>query len=123
VLRDLYDGAAALVVTSRCEGFGLSVLEAMARRCPVACAGGSAADEIADGHAATFSPDSPEECAAAIRHAVALSPVARETARSHAMAHTWARAAHAHLDAYRSAQEVSARGRRGRLTKTIMTPE
>src|SRR3954469_24578715 len=54
-LRELYDRAAVSVVTSRCEGFGLPLLEAMARGCPVACAGGQAAAEVTGGYAATFS--------------------------------------------------------------------
>ena len=71
-LRRLYDGAAALVITSRREGFGLPILEAMARGCPVACARGGSSEEVSAGFAATFDPDSAVECADAIREAVAL---------------------------------------------------
>jgi glycosyltransferase involved in cell wall biosynthesis len=99
-LRALYDEAAALVVTSRCEGFGLPLLEAMARGCPVACADGGASTEVTGGHAATFPPDSPEGCAEAVGQAIALPPREREAARLHARRHDWGTSAAAHLSAY-----------------------
>jgi glycosyltransferase involved in cell wall biosynthesis len=104
-LRRLYDGAAALVVTSRCEGFGLPILEAMARGCPVACPGGVSSEEVSGGFAATFDPDSVAECADAIREAVALPSHAREAARGRAREYDWLRAARAHIDAYSSVVE------------------
>ena len=99
-LRRLYDGAAALVVTSRCEGFGLPILEAMARACPVACARGGSSEEVSGGFAATFDPDSAGECVDAIREALALPGHLREAAQAHARSYDWQRAARAHIDAY-----------------------
>ena len=99
-LRRLYDGAAALVVTSRCEGFGLPILEAMARGCPVACARGGSSEEVSAGFAATFDPDSVVECADAIREAVAAPGHLREAAQVEAREYDWMRAARAHIDAY-----------------------
>jgi glycosyltransferase involved in cell wall biosynthesis len=101
-LRRLYDGAAALVVTSRCEGFGLPLLEAMARGCPVACADGGSSAEVAAGHAALFAPDSPEQCAEAVRLAVASPRELREAARVHALGFDWPTTAAAYLNAYES---------------------
>ena len=99
-LRELYDGAAALVVTSRCEGFGLPIVEAMARGCPVACARGGSSEEVSGGFAATFDPDSVAECIDAIREAVAAPGHLREAARAQAREYDWMRAARAHIDAY-----------------------
>jgi glycosyltransferase involved in cell wall biosynthesis len=99
-LRRLYDGAAALVVTSRSEGFGLPILEAMARECPVACARGGSSEEVSGGFAATFDPDSVAECADAIREAVAAPGHLREAAQTQAREYGWTRAARAHIDAY-----------------------
>lgn len=99
-LRRLYDDAAALVVTSRCEGFGLPILEAMTRGCPVACATGGSAEEVAGGFASTFDPDSPAECATAIRAAVGVTGLHREAAAAHAGEYDWVRVAKAHIDAY-----------------------
>jgi glycosyltransferase involved in cell wall biosynthesis len=106
-LRRLYDAAAALVVTSRCEGFGLPLLEAMARGCPVACADGGSSPEIADGHAAVFPPDSVEACAEAVRQALATPASARELARTYASHFNWDATARAHVDAYRSLSRQS----------------
>ena len=100
VLRRLYDNAAALVVTSRCEGFGLPTLEAMARGCPVACARGGSSQEVSDGFAAMFDPDSVAECADAIGEAVAAPDHLREAARVRAREYDWMRAARAHIDVY-----------------------
>jgi glycosyltransferase involved in cell wall biosynthesis len=73
VLVKLYDEAAALVITSRCEGFGLPLLEAMARGCPVACSTGGSSEELLGESAAVFHPDSPAECVDAIRRATTAS--------------------------------------------------
>jgi glycosyltransferase involved in cell wall biosynthesis len=108
-LCELYDRAAVSVVTSRAEGFGLPLLEAMARGCPLACASGPASAEVAGRHAATFSPDSPQECAAAIRQALASSGADRDSARAYARRFTWAAAAQSHIDAYRSVESEDRR--------------
>jgi glycosyltransferase involved in cell wall biosynthesis len=67
-LAELYRGAAALVLPSRYEGFGLPVIEAMASGTPVVAAPDAALREIA-GDAAVFAE--PAELAAGIRRALA----------------------------------------------------
>jgi glycosyltransferase involved in cell wall biosynthesis len=106
LLRRLYDSAAALVVTSRCEGFGLPLLEAMARGCPVACTAGGASEEVAGGLASTFDPDSPSGCAEAIRAAVSAPSLSRASAQARARGYEWRRAAEAHVAAYLTVERM-----------------
>jgi alpha-1,3-rhamnosyl/mannosyltransferase len=56
-LVELYRHASALVFPSRYEGFGLPVLEAMARRTPVIAANASSIPEVARGAAILIDPD------------------------------------------------------------------
>jgi len=66
-LDALMRGAALLVYPSLYEGFGLVVVEAMARGCPVAAARATALPEAAGGAAALFDPLEEEDIAARIR--------------------------------------------------------
>ena len=66
-LDALLRGALALVHPSRYEGFGLVVVEAMARGVPVACADATALPETAAGAAALFPPGDAAGLAEALR--------------------------------------------------------
>jgi glycosyltransferase involved in cell wall biosynthesis len=55
-LHDLYASATCFVLPSLIEGFGLPVLEAMARRVPVACSNRPALPEVAGDAALLFDP-------------------------------------------------------------------
>lgn len=65
-LEGLYAAAACFAFPSLREGFGLPLLEAMARRLPVACANVSAMPEVAGDAALYFDPESVEEIAGAV---------------------------------------------------------
>lgn len=76
-LDALIRGADALVVPSVYEGFGLVVLDAMARGCPVVLARAGALPETAGPAAAYFDPGEDADLAAALRRVVG-DPVERE---------------------------------------------
>jgi glycosyltransferase involved in cell wall biosynthesis len=75
-LVDLYRHATALIFPSRYEGFGLPVLEAMARRTPVIAADASSIPEVARGAALLVDPDDVEALTAAMRR-IAAEPALR----------------------------------------------
>lgn len=66
-LERLYAGATALLFPSRYEGFGLPVLEAMARRTPVITSNVSSLPEVASGAALMVDPDDPDALVLAMR--------------------------------------------------------
>lgn len=75
-LVELYRHATALVFPSRYEGFGLPVLEAMARRTPVIASNSSSIPEVARGAAILVDPDNIEGLRDAMRR-VAAEPALR----------------------------------------------
>lgn len=62
-LRALYHRASGLVMPSRCEGFGLPLVEAMACGCPLLVADNTALPEVAGDAALYWSSDDVEELA------------------------------------------------------------
>jgi glycosyltransferase involved in cell wall biosynthesis len=105
-LEALYSVAAGFVFPSLAEGFGLPVLEAMARGVPVACSARGALAEVAGNAALRFDPLSEAEIAGAIRRLITDSAEAARLAvagRQRAAQFSWPAAAAGTLAAYRRA--------------------
>ncbi len=104
-LEGLWGLAEAFVFPSLYEGFGLPVLEAMARGVPVACSNASSLPEIAGDAALLFDPCEEHAIAAAIQTLLSRDDAARARARARgldrAAQFTWERAARATLASYR----------------------
>jgi glycosyltransferase involved in cell wall biosynthesis len=109
-LEGLYRIATCFVFPSLYEGFGLPVLEAMARGLPVACSDRGALAEVAGNAALTFDPEQPHAIAAAIE-TLLVDPEERErlrrAGRENAARFTWDEAAKRTLETYESALEYS----------------
>ena len=105
-LVPLYQGAAALLMTSHYEGFGLPALEAMACGVPVVAYDNTALSEIA-GPAASMVPDGDVAAMTAavgqILRTPTLADELRQRGLAHASAFTWERSAALHAEVYRSA--------------------
>ena len=107
-LEGLYRCAACFVFPSLYEGFGLPVLEAMARGVPVACSDRGALAEVIDGAAVMFDPEQPRGIAAAIERLLA-DPAERDrlssAGRANAARFSWAETARRTLRTYELALE------------------
>ena len=96
-LAELYRGAACLVQSSRYEGFGLPVVEAMASGTPVVTVPDPALVEIAGGAAVVVPED---QLAAGIRRALAERDSLVAAGLERARAFTWEAAARATVAVY-----------------------
>jgi glycosyltransferase involved in cell wall biosynthesis len=102
-LEGLWALAAVFVFPSLYEGFGLPVLEAMARGVPVACAGASSLPEVVGDAALLFDPHQEAAIAAAIERLLndpALARELRAKGLERARRFTWERTARLTLDSY-----------------------
>jgi glycosyltransferase involved in cell wall biosynthesis len=110
-LEALYRIASCFVLPSLMEGFGLPVLEAMAREVPVACSDRSSLPEVAGDAALLFDPDDQAAVTGAIVRLLTddgLVGDLRRRGRERCRLLTWRRTAEGTLAAYRRA----AQGRR-----------
>jgi glycosyltransferase involved in cell wall biosynthesis len=111
-LDALLRGAELVVYPSVYEGFGLVLLEAMARRTPVACADATALPATAGDAAVLFDPLDEEAMAAAIRRPLedaALRERLVERGRERVAGMSWARVAEQTAAVYREAVLASRR--------------
>jgi glycosyltransferase involved in cell wall biosynthesis len=102
-LDGLLVAASCVVLPSLSEGFGLPVLEAMARGVPVACSDRGALREIAGDAALLFDPTDPRQIADAIERLVTDRRVAERlvaAGRVRVGAFTWRRTAELTLESY-----------------------
>jgi glycosyltransferase involved in cell wall biosynthesis len=107
-LEGLYRAARCFVFPSLYEGFGLPVLEAMARGVPVACSNRSALPEVAGDAALLFDPEDVAAIADALERLLtddALAQRLGEAGREQAQQFSWRRAAEGTLASYRRAAE------------------
>jgi glycosyltransferase involved in cell wall biosynthesis len=102
-LEGLWAIADAFAYPSLYEGFGLPVLEAMARGVPVACSNASSLPEVAGDAALTFEPRDEGAIADAIRRLLGDQSLASELRRrglERVRAFTWERTASLTLESY-----------------------
>ena len=103
-LEALYSVTSCFVFPSLYEGFGLPVLEAMARGVPVACSDRGSLPEVAGGAARLFDPEQPQAIADAIDTLLSDPDEAArliEAGRARAVKFTWQETGRATAAVYR----------------------
>jgi glycosyltransferase involved in cell wall biosynthesis len=120
-LEGLWAIAEVFAFPSLYEGFGLPVLEAMARGVPVACSSASSLPEVVGDAALLFDPRDESAIASALRRLLDDSKLVerlRVRGRERVREFTWERTARATLDTYaRALAGTGGSGRRGLMMR------
>lgn len=117
-LEALYAAAGCFVLPSYQEGFGLPVLEAMARGVPVACSDTSSLPEVVGDAALLFDPSDESQIADRIERLLSDDELAKtliERGHRRCELFTWRRTAELTLDSYRHAMAPAQVGTRNGL--------
>jgi glycosyltransferase involved in cell wall biosynthesis len=101
-LPRLYAEAAAVVIPSYLEGFGIGVLEAQRAHVPLAIAAAGALPEVAGPGVPSFAPDDPAACATAVHAALQWSPSDLALRAANAARYRWDESARLLVDAWRA---------------------
>jgi len=98
-----YRHAVGLLYTSRCEGFGLPLVEAMSLGCPVVASNASSMPEVAGDAAFYVDPADSESIRAGVERCLATDrePALEARLRERAARFSWDRSAEAHEALYR----------------------
>jgi glycosyltransferase involved in cell wall biosynthesis len=110
-LAELLAGAAALVHPSRHEGFGLTVLEAMAAHVPVIAVSGAGVREVAGDAAMLVAPHELTGAMSQIAGDPGLRRRLAQAGARRASAFSWEESARRHLAAYTLARQTQGRAR------------
>jgi glycosyltransferase involved in cell wall biosynthesis len=108
-LRALYSGARVYVCPSLYEGFGFTVLEAMACGTPVVCSSSTSLPEVAGKAALYFDPHEPKEIAVQLGRAFSDDAVRTSLiahGRSNLLRFSWAETARQTLAVYHEALQL-----------------
>jgi glycosyltransferase involved in cell wall biosynthesis len=111
-----YSAASALLFPSLYEGFGLSVLEAMACGCPVVVARGTACEEVAGAAAIAVDPHDVTAMAEGVRALLTNRDVAARYSQAglaRAESFSWRRTAEETLAVYRKVLDAKTKGALG----------
>jgi glycosyltransferase involved in cell wall biosynthesis len=108
-LRALYSGARVCVCPSLYEGFGFTVLEAMACETPVVCSSSTSLPEVAGKAALYFDPQKPEEMAVQLGRAFSDDAVRSSLiadGRRNLLRFSWSETARQTLAVYHAALQL-----------------
>jgi glycosyltransferase involved in cell wall biosynthesis len=108
MLEALWRLAAVAAFPTRAEGFGLPIVEALARAVPVVCSDLPVLREVGGAFVRTFGPDDPGGAAAAIDAAIDDGLPDPDAARAWGRSFTWERTAHETFEVYERACSTSA---------------